>query len=51
MDHLRALLHRFDAHQNLVYLLIRVFLGFALFIRGWIFIGDQEALMMSRLRR
>ena len=45
MDQLRALLHRFDAHQSLAYLLIRVFLGFALFIRGWIFIGDQEALM------
>ena len=45
MASLRDLLHRFDAHQSLSYLLIRVFLGFALFIRGWIFIGDQEALM------
>lgn len=42
---LRALLHRFEAHQSLSYLLIRVFLGFALFIRGALFIADQEPLM------
>ena len=45
MEKLRALLHRFEAHQSLIYFFIRVFLGFALFIRGLIFIGDQEALM------
>ena len=45
MERLRALLHRFEAHQSLTYFFIRVFLGFALFIRGLIFIGDQEALM------
>ncbi len=45
MDKLHALRHRFEAHQSLTYFFIRVFLGFALFIRGIIFIGDQEALM------
>ena len=45
MERLRALLHRFEAHQSLTYFFIRVFLGFALFIRGLIFISDQEALM------
>ena len=45
MDPLRTIFRRFEAHQSLTYLLIRVFLGFALFIRGWIFIGDQEVLM------
>ena len=45
MEKLRVLLHRFEAHQSLSYFFIRVFLGFALFIRGVIFIGDQEALM------
>lgn len=45
MEKLRALLHRFEAHQSLSYFFIRVFLGFALFVRGLIFIGDQETLM------
>ena len=42
---MRELLHRLDAGRNIPYALIRVFLGFALFIRGWVFIRDQEALM------
>ena len=42
---MRELLNRLDAGRNIPYALIRVFLGFALFIRGWIFIRDQEALM------
>ncbi len=45
MDRFSALLPRFEARQSLTYALIRVFLGFALFIRGVIFIGDQETLM------
>ena len=45
MEKLHALRHRFEVHQSLTYFFIRVFLGFALFIRGIIFIGDQEALM------
>ena len=45
MDAFPALLHRFEAKRSLTYSLIRIFLGFALFVRGWIFIRDQEALM------
>jgi len=44
-NRLRTLLHRFDVHESLTYVLIRAFLGLALFIRGVIFINDQEALM------
>jgi uncharacterized membrane protein YphA (DoxX/SURF4 family) len=32
-----------DNNQNLAYSLIRVFLGLALFVRGWIFFADPAA--------
>jgi len=45
MDRLRSFLQRFEADESITYMLVRVFLGLALFIRGTIFIADQEALM------
>lgn len=45
MTRYATLLHRYDAGSSLPYALIRVFLGLALFVRGWVFIGDQEVLM------
>lgn len=34
------ILHWFETHNGLAYSLIRIFLGFALFIRAWILISD-----------
>lgn len=45
MELFDMLLRRFEARRSLTYSLVRIFLGFALFVRGWIFIRDQEALM------
>ena len=36
--------HWFDANQNLAYSFIRIFLGIALFVRGWVLFADPGAL-------
>jgi putative oxidoreductase len=33
----------FDANRDVAYVAIRVYVGVALFVRGWIFIADSEA--------
>jgi uncharacterized membrane protein YphA (DoxX/SURF4 family) len=39
------ILHWFETHNGLAYSLIRIFLGIALFIRGWILISDPSAII------
>lgn len=43
MDRINDWLATLDAHRALAYPLIRIFLGLALFIRGWLFIADSDA--------
>ena len=45
MKKLNQLLESLNSNQNIAYSLIRTFLGIALFIRGWIFISNPEAIM------
>lgn len=45
MERVNNLLGWLDGHRALAYPLIRLFLGIALFVRGWIFIADSGAAM------
>ncbi len=45
MGIIKETLLRLDSNQNLGYSLIRIFLGMALFIRGWIFVTDPGAVV------
>jgi uncharacterized membrane protein YphA (DoxX/SURF4 family) len=45
MKKLNQLLEALNSNQNVAYSLIRSFLGIALFIRGWIFISNPDAIM------
>ncbi len=44
MKKLTETLHWLDTHRDSAYSLIRIFLGAALFIRGWIFFSDPAAI-------
>ncbi len=39
------ILHWFETHNGVAYSLIRIFLGFALFIRAWVLISDPTAII------
>lgn len=43
MKPLRTYAAWFDARRPMAYALIRLYIGMALFVRGWIFIADSEA--------
>ncbi len=43
MERINRLVAWFDSHRALAYPLIRFYLGFALFVRGWIFVADSNA--------
>ncbi len=44
MKRLAEILNWLEINRDIAYSLIRIFLGFALFIRGWVFISDPAAL-------
>jgi len=44
MKKLQETLHWLDMHRDSAYSLIRIILGSALFIRGWIFFSDPAAI-------
>lgn len=37
-------LHRLEIHRDLAYSLIRIYLGIALFVRGWLSLSDPSAI-------
>lgn len=39
-----ATLHWLETHRDLAFALIRLYLGLALFIRGWLFLSDASAI-------
>jgi len=41
---INSIIHWFDENSNLAYPLIRIFLGAALFVRGWVMFSDPGAL-------
>ena len=45
MDKITRTLKLLDANQNLGYSLIRFFVGTALFVRGWVFFSNPDAVM------
>lgn len=45
MKNFSQLLESLNNNQNIAYSLIRSFLGIALFIRGWVFISNPDAIM------
>ena len=44
MKPLGKTLHRLETRRDLAYSLIRIYLGIALFVRGWILLSDPSAL-------
>lgn len=45
MKNFNQLLSALNNNQNMAYALVRSFLGIALFIRGWIFMSNPDAIM------
>ena len=44
MEQFNEILDRLDSSQNVAYSIIRIFLGAALFVRGWILVSDPAAM-------
>lgn len=46
MATIAALRAQLEAHRMLGYDLIRMYLGIALFVRGWLFVADSSRIMV-----
>lgn len=44
MKRLADILHWLEVHRDLAYSLVRIYLGIALFVRGWVLLSDPSAI-------
>ncbi|MCF6213602.1 MAG: DoxX family protein [Flavobacteriaceae bacterium] len=45
MDKINTLITKMDAKNGMAYALIRIFLGIALFVRGWMILANPESII------